>query len=141
MAEQQLGFKVGLGAGDRTCPSCGQNDSGVSAPHEIGSDPRHTIRGIAFAAQEATLSTGEKVAVNVPVDHSYHFDCHAAMGCDHCADMLAHNDDSVKGKAATLEAPPHLHGHDITEHFELSPGTGILRRTKAGQKHKVANSG
>lgn len=128
MAEQQLGFKVGVGAEDRTCPACGQNDPDVT-------DPRHIIRGVTTRAQSATLADGTVVAVNVPVDDSYHFDCHAAMGCDHCDDMVKHNDGSVKGKVGKVAAPKHLHKHDIGEHFEQAHGTGILRRTDAGHKH------
>ncbi len=135
MAEQHLGMRVGVGATDRTCPSCGQNDQGISASHEPGSDPRHIVLGNAITQQQATLADGTAVAVNVPVDHAYHLDCHAAMGCDHCTDLLVHNDGSVKGKVGQVMAPPHLHQQDITEHFEMQPGTGVLRRTDAGHEH------
>lgn len=91
MTQQAEGFLMPVGDGDidRTCPGCGQRDD---------DDPRHAIAGVRRERQTAILGNGARVPVEVPVDVAWHMDCHAAIGCDHCAEQLAAHGGSVKGK-------------------------------------------
>lgn len=131
MADEVLanpGIRVGGAPGDvdRTCPGCR-----TGHPTDHDGDPRHVVIGAKVETQMATLPNGQSVPVQTPVDVAYHFECHAAIGCDHCQEMLDHHGGSVKGKAKKttgIEVPDHL--------VDLAPGEfesgeeGVLRRVK-----------
>lgn len=101
-------------------------------------DPRHLVIGIPGPTEMATLPGGAQVPVQVPTDIGYHFDCHAAMGCDHCKEMLDHHDGSVKGKASELETPEHLVDIEPGE-FELR-GDVLARAATKAQARKTRES-
>lgn len=99
----QAGVEVAVAPGDVNgkCPAC---NTGAEAGHD--GDPRHKVLGATTELQTATLPNGQTIPVQVPVDAAYHFDCHAALGCDHCGEMLAAHGGSVKGKADPVEGLP-----------------------------------
>jgi hypothetical protein len=120
---------------DRTCPGCGGGgDDG---------DVRHTVVGTRLETQHATLDSGVRVPVQVPIDVSYHLDCHAAMGCDHCAENLEAHGGSVKGKvkAKGLPKPPaHLLELEPWE-FAHPDENGVMRRIRTkdeAREHRLA---
>jgi hypothetical protein len=115
------------------CAACKTGD-----PKGADADPRHLVIGIPGPVQMATLPGGGQVPVQAPTDIGYHFDCHAAMGCDHCQDMLDHHDGSVKGKAADLETPDHLIDIEPGE-FELR-GDVLQRTLTKAQARKARES-
>ena len=102
---------------DRTCPSCGVNDEA----------PRHVVVGVRVSTEMATLQNGQVVPVQVPVDEAYHLDCHAGMGCDHCAEVADHNKGKVDG-SVKLRTPPHL--EDIEPHEFALGVDGQLHRLR-----------
>jgi len=102
----------------RACAKCHQEDE---APH-------HFVSGFRMERRNAVLASGQEVEVNYPVDESYHFQCHADMGCEHCQETV----DAV----------------DVPEHLvTLEPGEfeaderGVLRRALSKEDARAAREG
>jgi hypothetical protein len=123
----RAGVEVKVAPGDVNgkCPAC---NTGAEAGHD--GDPRHKVLGASSELQTATLSSGREIRVQVPVDAAYHFDCHAALGCDQCAEMLAAHDGTVKGKAEHGVGLPSVPDHlvDLVPGEFTSGGGGIQVR-------------
>jgi len=98
---------------NRTCPACGTGE-----PHGDDGDPRHSILAVRVERQPVTLATGATVMADVPIDEDYHLDCHAALGCDHCAEVLEHNEGSAKGKTGRMAVHP--------DHVEIEPHEFVM---------------
>lgn len=117
---QQVMVAHGPGDFDPVCPGC------TTGSHQDG-DPRHRAINVRAEVQTVTLGDGRTANALVPVDESWHFDCHAAVGCSHCAEMLEHHDGSVKGKTGQLEVPPQF-ADGIPPHEFTSGDSGALVR-------------
>lgn len=117
--------QVAVAPGDvsHVCPGCN-----TGHPTGKDDDPRHVVLGAGAETQMAVLENGTRVPIQVPVDMAWHFDCHAFVGCDHCAEMLAAHDNSVKGKASEIQPPDHLLDIEPAE-FSFGVG-GIMVRQK-----------
>lgn len=113
------------------CPGCR-----TGHPQGKDADPRHVIIGAERELQPATLADGSTVQVQVATDVAYHFDCHAAKGCDHCQDMLDAHDGSVKGKADSLTTPDHLVDIEPGE-FEMGAAGVLVRRLTKSEAREV----
>ena len=81
----------------RKCARCGDEDT----------FPRHYVSGFRVERQNVRLSNGTFVPVDVPVDETFHIGCHAAMGCEHCSDVLEHNGGDLR-REGPVDTPPHL---------------------------------
>lgn len=133
---QQGQVSVAPGDVNRVCASCG---TGAQAGQD--GDPRHIVIGGGFTTQTATLANGQQVPVQVPVDLAYHLDCHAALGCDHCKEVLSVHDGSVKGKVDPDVGLPKTHkDHVDIEDGEFEQGeNGVLRRVKTKAQARKDN--
>lgn len=120
---------------NRICPGCG---TGQAFGHD--GDPRHIVLGARVERQEAVLPDGSRAPVTVPVDVAYHFDCHAAVGCDHCQEHLDAHGGSVKGKAHPEKGLPKTPQHLVElEPFEfaLPDDRGAMRRIRTREEAKA----
>lgn len=80
----------------RHCGACGQSDT---APH-------HFVSGLRVERQLATLSDGTSVPIDVPVDDSFHHECHARMGCQVCEAIIEASGGTTADGEVTV--PPEL---------------------------------